>query len=487
MLNKQFIGTVKTTIISNGIVPERPRFESATPNSAALYVQIGGPNRGIGLSSLQSPGILGPDPFDKLIEWEPNSMFPSAYKEGTINGINTGIKNGTIPVRGLTYTVKFTVTSGMQFGDGFHQLYIYMYNSRIGPPSCASTGSSNPTCVEEFLADYRAISSNPHIKTIIPGLTNYTFCDGNVCPSSSFIDITSFKDGVMLLTLVQEIERSNDKYAITDFTLDMEIKVTLEVECGGADLEMGFCKAFCRENISQCFEPYKNYCLTPTSNGVYSTIRIGSNTSCQDYFKQYVKNISPDPDLDRALNAYCISKKYDLGSLNALGKLNENGDAISLNPDYYLCGCHMPQQQYNKYAESLQEAFPNVNLGSIKPQCFYTPCVVGIGSTQTGKVCPVPQCLNIVGITNNGTFDRSTINVSDKSTCKSVLGEKSSGTAINPLGPKPSGNDPPDPSDTQDPSDPKDQSFWDKYKIWIIVGGVALLLLIIIMIVIVII
>ena len=232
-----------------------------------------------------------------------------------------------------------------------------------------------------------------------------------------------------------------------------------------------------------CLNVYDKYCLTPVTPGLDSTMRIGSDTNCQEYFLNYVQNVKPISTLDNALEKYCTKYK-GLEDVYNLGEIDSSGNTTSPIEDYFLCGCNMPQQQYITFGNDLMKAFPDVNFTSVQPECFYPPCVASsYGTVRRGKKCAVSQCLNIIGITNNGTFDRSTININESAKCKKILGEKSSGTGTDPQGNTPNGQLPPDDKRIRPPG--TEQSFWDKYKVWIIIG-IAVVVVIIIIIIIVI-
>ena len=246
-------------------------------------------------------------------------------------------------------------------------------------------------------------------------------------------------------------------------------------------LTTGFCKAYCNTqnatNLTDCFPVYIDYCFR--GNNIYDV------QQCQDFLELYVNNQTLNPILEQKLVTYCTNK------YKGLEELTDSGDSTDLK----LCGCHMQPSQYQTFADQLFKDYTIPGEGTtsfgIKPKCLIGFCA----ASPFSKGCTGPPCINIAAFNNFGNFEDSSVTIVQKQEDSRCAGYSKKTDPSDPSGTDPSdpsGTDPSDPSGT-DPSDPSgttpsdddDQSFWSKYKWWIIIGGSILLVIIIIIVIVV--
>uniref|UniRef100_A0A6C0IZF2 Uncharacterized protein n=1 Tax=viral metagenome TaxID=1070528 RepID=A0A6C0IZF2_9ZZZZ len=184
------------------------------------------------------------------------------------------------------------------------------------------------------------------------------------------------------------------------FTLNISVRVN----CTGSHLDSVICSEYCQDNLQECYTDERAYCFPGN---------IGSSEPCQNYVQNYIQNVRTDPGLDSDLTTYC--KKY--AGFGDLFKSNNQADID-------LCACHMPQDQYDNFANQLFDLYPGfANLGLNKrcliPQCADSPYKT-VGTT---KQCLVPKCINFASFTNNGTFDQSKITINQNAPgCANIVG-----------------------------------------------------------------
>ena len=70
-----------------------------------------------------------------------------------------------------------------------------------------------------------------------------------------------------------------------------------------------------------------------------------------------------------------------------------------------ICACHLNPQFYQNIQSSLNNEFPGSKLVAEPSRCLFPPCVDSSYKTNsTGKICPLPACVNIAAINNNGSI-----------------------------------------------------------------------------------
>lgn len=238
-----------------------------------------------------------------------------------------------------------------------------------------------------------------------------------------------------------------------------------------------YCISYCRSNegLNTCFNDYNTFCL----NGVNGTPRIVTNTTCQNFYKTRIQNpnFGPDAGLDSVLNSYCTD------NFNGFRDLEDSDNQTVID----LCACNLNNELYNELTNSLRSAFPDFTDPSrINARCYYPACVLSpYKNTSTGIVCPVPNCLNIVGIRNDGTFEEVNINIDQTGTCVDIFNEGGDGTDGNTGnggngtgngGNGTGGNGTGGNGDTED----DERNFFQKYWWIFLLGGILLIVVIII-------
>lgn len=194
-----------------------------------------------------------------------------------------------------------------------------------------------------------------------------------------------------------------------------------------------------------------NYCTLNGTKNIHTDM-------CYNYISDYIgiKGLGADQHITDYMKSYCITA-YPKGGLSIFN------EPLTIDQrDYNICGCNMPDQYYQQFEQSIKSQYPNLDLGSIRPNCLLPACVTSTFKNNELSGCPVPQCLDIVNINNSNIADN--VNVSQKQKCNQIF----NGGTPTP-GPSPSPSPGPTPS-------PSTKSFWEKYKWWIL--GIILVIII---------
>ncbi len=170
-----------------------------------------------------------------------------------------------------------------------------------------------------------------------------------------------------------------------------------------------------------------------------------------------------DSQISAYLASYCNSK-YPPPE-NGLNIFNRPLDIT--DQDYNLCGCNMPQTDYDVFEQSLVgQDVPAAYLGSVDPHCLVPACYQSPFQPATLDNCPVPQCLNVTSINNSNISGN--VHIDQSQECQEIYaGPAAPGS---PSLPSPS----PTPITT-------DESFWSKY--WWLVLLIFFIVVIIIIII----
>jgi hypothetical protein len=261
----------------------------------------------------------------------------------------------------------------------------------------------------------------------------------------------------------------------TDFSFSFVITLQVGI-CNVQSIDNPECVLYCnsQEGLQPCFSDYQTYCLTPTIPSNPQSIRMDKEIICQDYIAQYIGNIGPVGSIDNTLEAFCNTSQG--GKFRGFADLE-----MASTVDRNLCSCNMEQVQYENYVRDLFAAFPGyAAIPGVNDRCFYFPCASSAYKTQeTGQVCPVPQCVDIVGIKNNGTFTGSRISINPQAGCARIVGGTGAGAPGAPGAPgSPGAPGAPGESGTDT------RTFFEKYRWYIIGAGIAIIILIIVVIII---
>ena len=247
------------------------------------------------------------------------------------------------------------------YDDKGNQVDFYNYSDR--PPGTYS-GTSTISINETLL--------NPPILDRYTALFFVTYVTG--CGFSDFVN--------MLLT----------------FTVDLQVGI-----CNAQSINNPQCVNYCITNPINCKNDYINYCFS----GEPKDMPIGSDAVCRNF----VQNNGPTVEFDNGLKTYCAAKYKGFGDL--FGSSNE--------VDKDLCACHMPEEQYQSFAQEIFKIFEGFGSIGLIDQCLVPRCASGgFKSTITTKTCPLPACLNIVTFNNDGTFDNSNVQINQNVDCANI-------------------------------------------------------------------
>jgi hypothetical protein len=247
------------------------------------------------------------------------------------------------------------------------------------------------------------------------------------------------------------------QYSITGLTLNAVLNIRLVIPCDEINLETSFCTSICKptagnfKNANACLDDYLSFCF---SEGLTGDAIIWNNNSCQTYFEDYIQEINPTSEIDEKLTEFCSVKVPGVDDFNSLTNINQKN----------LCGCHLDPKIYENIRKDLQNEFPGSILAGEIAQCLFPGCTDSpFKAVVTGKTCPVPKCINIASINNNGTIKGGGDIIQDDKDCEDLAG-------------KGSGNKPPD----------EEIKTWiEKYWLWLVIGISLLVVLIIIILIIV--
>lgn len=201
-----------------------------------------------------------------------------------------------------------------------------------------------------------------------------------------------------------------------------------------------------------------SYCTTDGTKNIHNDI-------CYNYISNYIKApaLGPDQRITDYMKHYC-NTTYPKGGLSIFNQ------PISIDQkDYNICACNMPDEYYQQFEQSIKGQFPTLNLGSIRPNCLLPACVTSTFKNNELDNCPLPQCLDIVNISNSN-FATNNVNINQNQNCQQYGIEKS-GTSV------------PAPVPVPKPS-PTSENFIKKHK-WLIIGIILAIFMIAIIIIII--
>ncbi|QGR54209.1 hypothetical protein [Moumouvirus maliensis] len=142
-----------------------------------------------------------------------------------------------------------------------------------------------------------------------------------------------------------------------------------------------------------------NYCTKMGENNIHSDM-------CYNYISDYITKNGADQQITTYMQDYC-SRKFPTGGLS-----NFNLPLTIDQKDYNICACNMPDQYYQQFEQSIKGQFPDLNLGSIRPNCLLPACINSAFKNNELDNCPIPQCLSVVDINNSNIVGPTTINQS---------------------------------------------------------------------------
>ncbi len=145
------------------------------------------------------------------------------------------------------------------------------------------------------------------------------------------------------------------------------------------------------------------YCTASGTQNINSDL-------CYNYMSDYITANGATQEITDYMKAYCAAK-YPTQGLSILNQ------PIQIDPkDYNICACNMNDEYYQTFEQSIKSQFPNLDLGSIRPNCLIPACVTSTFKNNELDNCPIPQCLQIVNINDSNIAGQTTVNQSQNCT-----------------------------------------------------------------------
>jgi hypothetical protein len=387
--------------------------------------------------SANPPGIA--DPYISVINFglQPIIWADPKPPDLILNQTPFGLVNNLTGFREITFSPTFKFVTGLQnYGDSTRPVSEIIFNNEVQVARPAAIGIQGTAVYNGINLPFQNIATSEigndqQITIFIWNSGGDIICSDNI-------------------VLCQN--------PVAEFTLNLVLEVTISILCEGIGLENGICTNICLPtagnftNANRCLPDYLDYCFTPGLTGIDV---IWTNNACQTFIREYIQEVNPLASIDEKLTSLCETQ---VPGVNVFRTLPQNQQD--------LCGCHLNPEIYANLRRDLQNEFPgSILAGEIAP-CLFPGCVDSdFKSTVTTKTCPVPQCINIASINNNGNIQGGGNIIQNDKNCQD-LAKKGSGN-------DPSGNN------------PQEKSWLDKYWYWLVIGiGLVVILIIVILIVI---
>lgn len=134
----------------------------------------------------------------------------------------------------------------------------------------------------------------------------------------------------------------------------------------------------------------------------------GSENINQEFCYNFVANQISQNGITQATSDYL--KSYCSTKFGGRGLDIFTDPSVIGARDFNICACNMPDSDYNTYVQSIQTAYPELNLSLFTPQCLLPACKTSSFQNITLNNCPGPQCINIAGISGSSITGAVTIN-----------------------------------------------------------------------------
>jgi len=331
--------------------------------------------------------------FDQSINWSSDTPVLLITSGRTINDIFNNFQNFT-----LSQNYIFTATSGSQNGCGGDNVSVLLYpDTSVPTPFIQLNTVSSGNCASY---QYKAPESKGSM------LMEATSGNSISLQSIQAVSALPYANGV--------------NNAITDFTLQLVLEITLSFPCNSSNIQNGICLEYCtsKTNIQNgtCLSEYTDLCFT-TLAGATGPIIFENNgeNGCYTFFENYLTENPDGPSvtLDGNLTAACsflqldqIIPFYQTPSGGATGATGGGGPLNIQN----ICACHLNPEFYKNLQKEIA-ALPGGNTVDLPDVCLFQPCV-NPGSfprvLSGEKACPVAPCIIIADINNNGTIKGGT-------------------------------------------------------------------------------
>ncbi len=244
------------------------------------------------------------------------------------------------------------------------------------------------------------------------------------------------------------------------------------------------CKTYCLNEegdlpaIEKCESLfYRSTCLTNLAPGNASdaekerfsliTPVLRNNDNCMDFYETYVSTRRPLGPLDRSLTSYCAN-------LFPNGISDYNNPTVPILPiDKRLCACNLKSSDYINFASELSNTIEDFEPYITNAKCLFIDCadspyksIETISNINTGEICDVPDCVNFLDFTVNGTLSGNT-NINQITNCVRSFNSTTNSTN----GTNGTDTDTPTNTDGDDP-------IYNKWWFWLSIGVVIIFLII---------
>ncbi len=364
-------------------------------NNAIVSAKVGNPPNPPVTDLTQVRNLDGSNPgvdfYEIPITW--SSDVPNTLLTSTISGLS----NINIPSYQVNLKYNFTAEEGTvdncQGGTIANNtvglLYFFGPLIQTGLIEIQTAQTGNNSCNSQFFAN---------ISTGSYDISNF------VSPGSSEQRLANFSliNAVNFFAYV-ESSTTSDNGNINNFILNLSIDIEVIVTCSGGrstdqaptigNLDSDICLTTCSlsQNLTNCLPVYEQVCLKEKDSS--DEYIVFGSTGCYDFFEKYIEDKGPDPRLD-----------------DLLTQLTQN-----------VCACHLNPTIYKNLQEALEKDFPQSKLVAEPAECLFPPCPnFGLKSSQTGKICPLPACVNIAAINNNGTIKGGAKIIQDDKDCADI-------------------------------------------------------------------
>lgn len=354
---------------------------------------------------------------DPTLQYYLVNYIPAGFNNGTVPSMQSKQRYNLSPMYDITIPDLNQTVAQVLENPAYHDVKIVGMTVRLTGSHyfCCSTGTL--ATVDVFAGDGTYIPGGTATYTDAPG--------GSYCGTSDislFMDLPNPKTvtipnpvyfDIFLTSYQDQPTVICDPRDFNDIVLAFQLNLQVGL-CDARSINNPQCNTYCTNtaNLETCLPRYLDYCFAGQNPPIGQDNMAGQN--CRNFFKDYQVNVNPNANLDTSLRQYCSSKYSGFGDL-----FNRTDNMI----DQDLCACHMPADQYQAFRDELIKKYPGFEAYDQFPECLVPNCVGSSFKTATiGKQCPLPQCLNIFGFSNSGTFENSTINVDQSANCANITG-----------------------------------------------------------------
>lgn len=219
--------------------------------------------------------------------------------------------------------------------------------------------------------------------------------------------------GVVPKNILYNLQRSNGNHNGYEMYWNIYYTVNVVRDCTVSNITSQICQDLCVANPDQaCYINYRQHCLDGEPDVLASDV-------CTNFYGKWISINGSDGFISGQARRYC-SKKYN-GFADLLEYNPKIPDAERLK-DIQICACNLQAKPiasdpigtvlYNNYFNALVAKFPGFGLygSSIEQKCLLPQCAsAAFKPDGVGTHCTVPQCINLISITNNGEINGNVV------------------------------------------------------------------------------